>query len=129
MSPAACSVQSRSPPWEPVGSGVRPKPAWSGATRCQDAPNASMVSAHAPDPVVPGPEPCSSRTVGPAPRSRTWTGEPSTTTVRPVVNGRRVCSCRYGADGLGEELHHRPAELRHVGPPPAGDEVAVDDVR
>src|SRR3712207_4740283 len=98
--------------------------------KCQDAPSAFTVAAQAPDPVVPGPEPCSSSTAGPVPHSRTWTGEPSTETVRPAVtDARRVRSCRYGADRLREELHHRPAELRHVRPSSAGDQVAVDDVR
>src|SRR4029453_17038662 len=91
--------------------------------------SACAVVAHAPDPVVPGPEPCSISTAGPVPLSRTWTGEPSTVTVRTAVTGAgQVRSWRGGVHGLREELHHGSAELRHVRPAPAGDEVAVHDV-
>src|SRR5690606_7811591 len=58
----------------------------------------------------------------------TWTGEPWTATVRSAVTGRRGSVASGGDEGLREDLHHHPAELRHVRPAPAGDEVAVDDV-
>src|SRR5690606_31417448 len=123
--PAACSVHTRRPPRDPAGSGVRPNPAWSGATTRHAGLNAAAVADHAPEPVVPGPDPCSRSTAGPSPASSTRTGEPATSTVLFVAPGARGPRSGNRADRLVEDLHHHAAELRHVRPASARHEVAV----
>ena len=87
MRPAACAVHSSSRPRRSPGTGVAPKPAWSGTTR-RWRPPAPRTTVRQPDaPVVPGPDPCSSSTGGPEPRSRAHTGDPPTSNAPSAEHG------------------------------------------